>query len=204
MNQRMLRAASPILLVAAWAGCGWHTQAALHGSAPTDLAMLQNPLLVPVADREFLWSQIVDTVDDYFKIAREQRVRPVGDVLLEGRIETYPTDGSTLLEPWRKDSTPGFEKLHATLQTIRRYAVVRVVPTDGGYLVEVTVQKELEDLPRPENATAGRAAVRHGSAPIPNQGPASDIPAARSWIPIGRDVSLEQRILHQIQGRVAN
>src|SRR5438132_11782156 len=93
---------------------------------------IQNPMFVPAQDREFLWNQTVDAVDDYFRIEREDRVRLIAGVLTEGRIDTFPTIGSTLFEPWRTDSTMGYEKLHATLQSIRRRATVRVIPVDGG------------------------------------------------------------------------
>ena len=73
-------------------------------------------------DREFIWNQCVDVVDDYFRIEREQRVRLDAGVLTEGQIDTHPTTGSTLFEPWRNDSTRGYEKWHATLQSIRRKA----------------------------------------------------------------------------------
>src|SRR5262245_3588233 len=66
------------------------------GAAP---APIENPLFVPPLDREFLWNQTVDAVDDYFRIEREERVRLVAGVLTEGRIETFPVTGSTLFEP---------------------------------------------------------------------------------------------------------
>ena len=44
------------------------------------------------------------------QIRREHRVRMVGHVLMEGTIDTFPTIGSTLFEPWRRDSVSGFEK----------------------------------------------------------------------------------------------
>ncbi|HUE72215.1 MAG TPA: hypothetical protein VMP01_15130, partial [Pirellulaceae bacterium] len=49
-------------------------------------APLENPFFVPAMDREFLWNQTVDAVDDYFRIEREDRVRLIGGVLTEGRI----------------------------------------------------------------------------------------------------------------------
>jgi len=83
-------------------------------------------MFIPPLDREFLWNQTADAVDDYFRIEREDRVRLIAGVLTEGRIDTFPTIGSTVFEPWRTDSTMGYEKLHATLQSIRRRATVRV------------------------------------------------------------------------------
>lgn len=190
------------VILATTGGCGWHPFTTLHGPARDATMHLENPLFVPAVDREFLWLQIVDTVDNYFKIKREERMRLVGDELLEGHIETFPTIGSTMLEPWRKDSTHGFEKLHATLQSVRRYAIVRVSPTEGGYSVDVAVHKELEDVERPEHATIGQATVRHDSSLGGDEQQSRDSPVTWRWIPVGRDASLEQRILREIRGRV--
>jgi hypothetical protein len=170
-----------------------------RSSAPGPIA---NPLFLPPVDREFLWNQTVDAVDDYFRIEREDRVRLIGGVLTEGRIDTFPTIGSTLLEPWRVDSTPGYEKLHATLQSIRRRATIRVIPADGGYLLDIVVQKELEDLDKPEHATAGGSTLRHDGTIVRQQGPPGRISVTLGWIPIGRDFTLEQRILADIAARL--
>ena len=166
--------------------------------------MVENPLFFATGDREFLWFQIVDTVDDYFRIEREEKVRLIGEVLTEGRIDTYPATGATILEPWRKDSTPGYEKLHATFQTIRRRASVRVVPTGGGYLVDVAVYKELEDLDRPQFATVDSAAMRHDGSLSRGDETSTDPNTTLGWIPLGRDPTLEQRILKNILARMGS
>ena len=163
---------------------------------------VENPLFIPAVDRELLWNQTVDAVDDYFRIEREDRVRLIGGVLTEGRIDTFPTIGSTMFEPWRRDSTPGYEKLHATLQSIRRRATVRVIPIEGGYLLDVAVQKELEDLDKPEHATAGGATLRHDGTIVRQEGPPGRFSVTLGWIPIGRDATLEQRILTDISARL--
>lgn len=162
----------------------------------------ENPLFVPAIDNEFLWNQAVDAVDDYFRIEREERVRLIGGVLTEGRIDTFPITGSTIFEPWRRDSTPGYEKVHATLQSIRRRATVRVIPTEGGYLLDVVVQKELEDLDKPEHATAGGATLRHDGSLVRQEGASGRYSATLGWIPLGRDVTLEQRILADLAARL--
>ncbi len=164
--------------------------------------MYQNPLLVSTTDRDVLWDQISDTLDNYFTIQREERVRQIGDVLLEGRIETFPTGGATVLEPWRKDSTPGFERAQSTLQSIRRRATVRVTPTGGGYLVDVAVQKELEDMISPQRATVGRTRVRYETTLDRNEDHLGADAYTLGWIPLGRDASLEQRILQEIRERM--
>jgi hypothetical protein len=167
------------------------------GSQPID-----NPLFIPPVDREFLWNQTADAVDDYFRIEREDRVRLIGGVLTEGRIDTFPSIGSTVFEPWRRDSTPGYEKLHATLQSIRRRATVRVIPVEGGYLLDVVVQKELEDVDKPEHATAGGSTLRHDGTIVRQEGAPGRYSITLGWIPIGRDLTLEQRILADVSARL--
>jgi hypothetical protein len=187
-------------------GCGWHAggHGWHHGLHTPAAAQIKNPMYVALSDREFLWNQLVATIDDDFKIEREERVRLVGGVLTEGRIETFPQIGSTLLEPWRTDSTPGFEKLYATVNSMRRRAVVRVMPqTDGGYLVEVAVYKELEDVAQPEFSTVDSEALRHdGTLRRPRAGGRYSSAANLGWIPLGRDTSLEQRILAKLRARL--
>ena len=181
----------------------------------------ENPALVPVVDRDYVWDQIVDVVDNYFQIDKEERVRQVGDVLTVGRIDTAPEIGATLLEPWRSDSVNFYERLESTLQTIRRRALVQVVPAEGGFLVDVAVYKELENLqvrrrwpPRaaPSSATTRRPRISTTSraTPTPRARPrrrphAPADPTRRSrrcWtpIPLGRDTALEQRIIGRIDG----
>lgn len=207
----MFRVSSSYLVLAVAllaAGCGHYAWFSQHGPAPMVVSpaipMLENPLPVAIADSEFVWNQVVDTVDDYFKIEREERVRAIGGALTAGRIDTYPLVGATLLEPWRRDSTPGFEKLHSTLQSVRRQATVHVIPVEKGFSVEVIVLKELEDVIRPENASVGATASRHDESPTRNQATLGQGPGVLGWIGLGRDTSLEQEILAQLQGRVAD
>jgi hypothetical protein len=164
----------------------------------------ENPVFVPVSDHELVWQQVVDAVDDYFQIEREERVRIAGGVITEGRIETVPLPGATIFEPWRLDSTRGYEKLHATLQSIRRRASIRVMPVASGYSIEVAVFKELEDVDRPENSTIGESALRHdGSLVRLDDEDREEESITLGWIALGRDPTLEQEILANIKSRLA-
>ena len=163
---------------------------------------VQNPLIAPKVDRWLVMDQVSDELDDYFRIYREERIRVLDGVMSEGWIETHPKIGSTLGEPWQRDSTAGFERLHATLQTVRRFAKVRVIPTSNSYQIDVKVFKELEDNEYPIGASV--------SAPQPRTDNALDVdrvnpwPLTQSnnWIPMGRDFSLEQQILRNLQQRL--
>lgn len=181
-------------------GCSALGRRGHHGAPP--LSPLPNPLVVPPVNEEYLWNQIVDTIDDYFEIEREDRIMRTSGVVSEGRIETFPEVGSGYLEPWRRDSTPGPEKMLATLQSIRRRALVRVAPAAEGYQIFITVMKELEDVSRPEFATVGSAVQRHDGSVVRTTPVNGSEPVTLGWIPIGRDVSLEQQILHEINARI--
>ncbi len=167
----------------------------------TTAAYYQNPALVPTGDYEFLWETIADVVDDYFKIKEEQPVRLVGQVVTEGRLTTFPEVGSTILEPWRHDSVTRHDKIECTLQSIQREAEVRVVPDQHGYLVEVIVYKELENVKRPEHASAGGATFRYDSSLTRVTDSLADRDPNAGWIRQGRDANLEQRILSEILAR---
>ena len=187
-------------IAAALCGCqSWSN----HSPAPGVPLLLPNPLPVSAVDREFLWNQVVATVDHYFKIQKEDRLRQVGEVLLEGHIETFPLDGATLLEPWRQDSTPGYEKLHSTLQSVRRRAAVRVSPADNGYLIDVAVYKELENVDRPQAVTKASAAVHRDAAGEPAPDRRQQDRVSLGWIALGRDVSLEQQMLAELRARLS-
>lgn len=174
-----------------------------HRQPVAPLPMVTNPLLVPQQDAQFVWRQIADSVDDDFQIAKEEPLRVVDGILTEGTLETYPLVGSTLLEPWRADSTPGYEKMFATLQSIRRRVVVCARPATGGYEIEVQVHTELENLPQPENTTFSRELIipenAIGEPTQPNLGVPSGI---RGWIPKGRDRSLETALLLDMRQRL--
>jgi hypothetical protein len=177
---------------------------------------ITNPLHVPVADRDMAWEQLIAVIEEYFKVEHEERVRLAGDILTEGRIDTYPQTGATLMEPWRGDSVTYYDKLESTLQSIRRRAFVRVIPDQTGFLIDLTVLKELENLPQPMRSSAGSAAFQkdvtldRSSEPLPslNQPPATagrpgpPGPPPSTWIPEGRDPHLEQVILAKIQARM--
>jgi membrane-associated phospholipid phosphatase len=162
-----------------------------------------NPILVPVTDAQYVWENVVDVMDDYFKIEREEPVRQIGNTITEGRIDTFAEVSPTIFEPWRRDTADPEQFIENTFQSIRRKAVVRVIPTGGGYWIEVTVLKELEDVVRPEQATAGAATLRYDNTLTRVINPLGGPDVSRGWIPQGRDTALEQMILGNIQSRLA-
>lgn len=165
---------------------------------------VSNPAHVGQVDPTFLWQQVVDAVDDYFRIASEQTVRREPNNWLEGRIRSYPEVSGTTFEPWRRDTTRGFERLQSTFETIRRTATVRVIPEATGYMLEVGVLKEQEDVDQSQFATAGATAQRHDGTIIRNDSQVRQAPITLGWYEIGRDRELEQRIMENILGRITD
>ncbi len=175
-----------------------------------------NAVVIPPIDAEVVWLKLVDAADDYFKVRSEQRVVFSNGVPTEGRIDTFPQTGATILEPWRGDSVGWNERLESTLQSIRRVGTLRMSPDPNGWRVEVVVDKELEFMPRPMRATTGGATFRNDDSlyrygsPMPTLGQqvgdqprpvAAPTPNA-GWIPLGRDPLLEQRILGKLLAKL--
>jgi hypothetical protein len=165
---------------------------------------LANPINVNTQDSEFLWNQVVDTVEDYFRIKSEQR--PTRDDLqwFAGMMETYPEVSATYLEPWRKDALEGYQRWQSTLQTMRRTAILRVVPNNQGFSVGVEVIKEIEDVDRSQYSSEGSAIARHDGSIVRADAKLQGQPITLGWIRQENDTDLEQRLLREILGRVSN
>jgi hypothetical protein len=176
----------------------------------------RNAIVIPPLDAELLWTKMVDVTDDFFKVHSEQRVVFANGVPTEGRIDTFPQTGATVLEPWRGDSVGWDERWESTLQSIRRIATMRVSPDAAGWRVEVVVDKELEYLPRPMRATTGGASFRNDDSlyrygtPLPTLGqqvgdqprPVASPTPNLGWIPLGRDPKLEQKMLGRLLAKL--
>jgi len=176
----------------------------------------KNAVVIPPLDAEMVWRQMVDVADDFFKVQAEQRVVFSNGVPAEGRIDTYPQTGATILEPWRGDSVGFRERLEATLQSIRRRATLRLIPDPAGWRIETVVLKELENLPRPMRATTGGASFRNDDSlyrygtPLPTLGqqvgdqprPVANPTPNLGWIPLGRDPLLEQKMLSRLLAKL--
>jgi len=177
------------------AGCssgpsGWHAPSVTRIFSPRPVAA--NPLPVPSTDFEDVWNKTVAVVDKYFEIASENR--------LSRTIETQPLMGATLLEPWALDSTTLEDRFEASLQTIRRFAIIHVDPAPtGGFLVKVEVYKSLEDMPKPDRQAAGRAVFTNDFPVNRTREIVGPVPAPLGWIKRGRDLHLEQAILAGIR-----
>jgi len=162
----------------------------------------ENPIVVapglPTAEGYAdVYSRVLDAVDDYFEIKPGSRI--------SGQIDTIPIIAPGYEQPWRPGSPEPRQRLLATFQTIRHYAVAKIWSGErGGFRVSVEVYKELEDVQRPVTDIRGNASFQEA----PNVERSAQLADAqtvggRNWIPVGRDYALEQAILRKIQKNLA-
>src|SRR5262245_21218914 len=101
----------------------------------------ENPVYIPQGPMAYakVFEKVVDVLDDYWEIAYANRY--------DGRIETHPCVAPGLERPWMPGSPDCYQRLLATLQSIRHRCLVQITTADdGGYFIDVKVYKELEDL----------------------------------------------------------
>jgi hypothetical protein len=194
-------------------GLGWAVAVGLAGCATTppadnptpvraggrDPAGCENPALISpgrptaVSYRE-VFEKCLDVVDDYFEVVS---ANPYA-----GQIVTAPRIAPGYEQFWKGGNPDPRDRLLATFQTIRQTCVVTIrTGTAGGYLVEVTVEKELEDLARPSRQSVGAV---FQEAPTVDRavevvGAATVSPPGQTWFRVGRDYALEQQILRRVQ-----
>ncbi len=142
-------------------------------------------------------------VDDYFRIKDEDagsRRRATARPTAASR--RFPQVSPTIFEPWRHDTVDPDQRVENTLQTMRRWAVVHVKPAQGGYTVDVAVFKELENVVRPEHATAGAATFRYDDTLTGVVNPdRRRADRHEGWIGRGRDTAMEQYIIANLLSR---
>ncbi len=161
---------------------------------PGTAAPVENPVYVPLGPPSYgqVFEKAIDVISDYFEIAEYNRY--------DGRIETFPRIAPGLEQPWKPGDPDFAQRLYATLQTVRHRCTVLIQPAEhGGFFISVTIFKELEDMPRPIRSTAG-AAIFRSEPTVERQYEVIDLTRFEpSWIPIGRDVKLEQVILQRLK-----
>jgi len=143
-----------------------------------------------------LWESTCDTLRAFsFSIDRQDRAN--------GVITTYPETTSQGFEVWRPQPEPAYYWAEANLATIRRQATVllRSMEMPGEYEVEVTVERSRYSLEERQIDNAAGAMRLYSSDAPTVSGRSSRIRDTESWIPLGRDETLERAILAGIRQR---
>ena len=160
--------------------------------------------LIQTSDHERLWEAIAEAVSRTFTIASEEPVQVYDNILTEGRMETEPKIASSIFEPWHDDSTTLAARVEATYQTLRKKAIIRVIPDSNGFLVTVAVLVEMEDLDRPIESNASGTFIKTTSQTDRVVDASNSQSNSKGWFQYDHDTDLEKVILEQIVYRFNN
>ena len=155
----------------------------------------QNPVYVPLGKEQYgkVYENVLQTLHDFgFTVAETNRY--------DGRIEVVPRVApgvGFLLKPGSPDI---YERWLATAQTYRHRITIVIHPAEqGGYFIEVTARKELEDLPRPVRSAIGGAIFRLNNNIDRDTEVIDPNVYEANWIYKGRDPALEQEIIRRLK-----
>jgi hypothetical protein len=195
-------------LMAAWTGVLSALAAGCMSASILDIPALvrpdpaitvQNPVWVPSLGIDgdayaSVFEKTLDILADYFEISYSNRY--------DGSIETFPSIAPGFERFFKPGSPDCYQRLEATLQTIRHRAQVFIQPAeDGGFFIKVIVYKELLDTPYPVRVLSGAAAFQPRTTDVERQFEVIDLTVFEpsSWVPHGRDSELEQLILQRLK-----
>ena len=189
---------------------GWAAALGLTGCAsvpPLDNPMLINKTAEPVENPVIVFPGIPNG-ESYRKV-REKCLNVLTSYKFEiltadsrdGLIITKPRISPGYEQVWKGANPDPRERLLATLQTTRQIVTIKIDTGErGGYRVQVTVEKEMEDLAKPSRQRIG--AVFQETPTVAREievvGPVAPSTTS-SWFPVGRDYACEQLLLQRIR-----
>jgi hypothetical protein len=155
----------------------------------------QNPVYIPLGRDLYgpVFENVITVLSDYgFQLEYANRY--------DGRIEARPRVAPGLLLILKPGSPDLHERALATAQSYRHRVSVQIHPAEqGGFFIEVTARKELEDLPRPIRSALGAAIFRNDTLIDRDQDVVDLNRADGGWIYKGRDTALEQEIIRRMK-----
>lgn len=181
-----IRRWSPLAVaVLALFGCHQPSRVALDAASPA--------VSTYAAEFPVLWEAAKDVLRRYrYKLDRVD--------IRAGRITTHPLGSQHFFEFWRNDVATKRDRQEASLCSIRRRVNVMVEksPPHGPHHVRVTVRKERFSSPdRQFNSSTALYHFFSHSLPAARTG-TPILPEDSTWVDLGVDSAMEQRILQAI------
>lgn len=153
-------------------------------------------------------------IDETLTVLRENDYRPQQVDRNEGLAIAGPSTSRQWFESWRPDSRDAYQSFESSLHTIRRLVIVRLAPAgvspeaasqpgtpmiadDGMYRLTVTVEKSRYSAPERQLTTAAGALAIYSSQMPTEEGLRNARTVGEHWVPLGRDVRLEQWFLER-------
>lgn len=177
--------ALPVVCLASW-GC----------HAPASLELSESARVVPCDDEAYavLWESAKDALRGHrFRLDRTDR--------RDGTLTTLPEGSQHFFELWRDDVATRGDFWEATLCPIRRSVTVRFDRSSDSDECKVAVVVRKERLSAPERQINNSAAALRffsDSLPTVQRGELLSREDGARWVDLGRDASLERRILESI------
>lgn len=153
-------------------------------------------------------------IDATLTVLRENDFRPQQVDRNEGLAIAGPSTSGQWFEFWRRDARGAYQSFESSLHTMRRLVIVRLTPADvspeaasqpdvksiaddGQYRLTVTVEKSRYSAPERQLTTAAGALAIYSSQMPTEEGLRNARTVGEHWIPLGRDVPLEQWFLEK-------
>jgi len=154
-----------------------------------------NPVYIPLGPAEYgrVFETCLSVLADYrFEVIESDRYD--GTIVCKPRVA--PGLG-LILKPGSPDL---YERLLSMTQSYRHRVLFKIHPAEQtGFFVQVTVFRELEDVPRPLGSVVGPAIFKN-EFPLDRQLDVVDpMVTDRRWIPRGRDLALEQELIRRLK-----
>ncbi len=149
-------------------------------------------------DRMFYESQELLTFLGYRLDVRDYR---------RGFVSSLPLASPEFVEPWRRDQTNFMASMENTVNYQRRIVTLRFWKTPKPEIYGVSVQVVVQRYENPEenlNPLVFQHTTGFGenAAALESDYLSSDVNATPFWITVGRDPTLEQKILGEFKNRV--
>lgn len=135
--------------------------------------------------------------DAALRILRRHDFQPDRQDRTAGIITTLPSTSMQWHEPWRQDVAEGYGLLMASLHTIQRQVTIRFIRQEEW---SMDVQVDVYLLSASDyQITSSSAGIRSFSGDLPTVTGEKVMAAdTRRWIHLGRDASMEERLLNRI------
>lgn len=168
----------------------------LTGCAPTRQITVDEPLILPIVDKDLAIHAAQDVLTEMFFVI--EKFDPQAGV-----IRTRPLTAAQFFEFWRHDNVGPQTAVQANLHSMQRTVQVNVSEQNNNVSVECQVQVRRLSVPEKKFASVSQAAnmFTTGSTSLQKLEINEEQQEKMAWIDLGPDHALEHKILTLIQKR---
>lgn len=118
-------------------------------------------------------------------------------------VRTRPLSGAQFFEFWRRDNVGGYNAAQSNLHSIQRIVELSFSQSADGLCIACEVNVQRLSLPEKEinNASSAHSMFSESDNDLQRLRLESDRQEQMAWIDLGRDASLEEKILKEIKKR---